>query len=187
MSFLVGTTPRFFPGKLTILSGNLESSGPASDSLCMMSAVWFFFGLRSDLRMGIKALTELLVVDLSESTNDNLSGEKKLVGLVPIFQIQFFRKIVNNAKIITFRKENTCDCKTNAFLYKSKRCYNSLFLWSFFTFNTILFFLCFPRARSLFDDNMIILDSIGDVSVCEQFLFGNIGSDTNSFFGTGRT
>ena len=106
---------------------------------------------------------------------------------MPIFEIQFFRKIVNNAKIITFRKENTCDCKTNAFLYKSKRCYNSLFLWSFFTFNTILFFLCFSRARSLFDDNMIILDSIGDVSVCEQFLFGNIGSDTNSFFGTGRT
>ena len=68
----MGAIPRFFPGMLTILSGNFESSGPDSDSLWMISAVWFFFGLRSDLRMGIKDLTELLVVDLSESTNDNL-------------------------------------------------------------------------------------------------------------------
>ena len=54
-SFLVGTTPRFFPTMLQTFSGSLESSGPASLSLWVISAVWFFLR-RSERR--IKALTD---------------------------------------------------------------------------------------------------------------------------------
>ena len=68
-----------------------------------------------------------------------------------------------------------------------------LFLWSFFFhYDSIIFwcFFSFTRARSLFDDNMI-LHSIGESSITatavgKQLLFGNIGS-ANSFFGTGWT
>ena len=44
----------------------------------IISAVWFFFGLRSERRIGIKALT-LLFDGLSPSTNESLKSKEKQI------------------------------------------------------------------------------------------------------------